>query len=102
MDYRKLYLKFITYLINTFFNGKLTDCWNGFRGFKMKCFENIKLTETNYLVEAETTIKFLKKGYIVREFPTIEYPRKYGNSSNSIINSGFGHLKLLLKEIIFR
>ena len=67
----------------------------------MKCFENIKLTETNYLVEAETTIKFLK-GYIVREFPTIEYPRKYGNSSNSIINSGFGHLKLLLKEIIFR
>ena len=100
--HRKLYLKFITYLINTFFNGKLTDCWNGFRGFKMKCFENIKLTETNYLVEAETTIKFLKKGYIVREFPTIEYPRKYGNSSNSIINSGFGHLKLLLKEIIFR
>mgnify|MGYP001367311153 CR=1 FL=1 len=100
--HRKLYLKLITYLINIFFNGELTDCWNGFRGFRMKCFENIKLTEKNYLVEAETTIKFLKKRYVVKEFPTIEYPRKYGNSSNSVISSGFGHLKLLLREIIFK
>ena len=36
------------------------------------------------------------------EFPTVEYPRKFGKSSNSIISSGFGHLKLLVKEIMFR
>ena len=88
----------------TFFNflqGKLYDCWNGFRGFKLKCFDNIQLKEKNYLVEAETTIKFLKRGYKVMEFPTVEYPRKFGKSSNSIISSGFGHLKLLVKEIMF-
>lgn len=100
--HRKLYLKIITFLINFFFRGKLHDCWNGFRGFKLKCFDNIELKEKHYLVEAETTIKFLKKGYKVMEFPTIEYPRKFGKSSNSIISSGFGHLRLLAKEIIFR
>lgn len=96
--HRKLYLKLITYLINKMFGGKLYDCWNGFRGFRLSCFDKIILNEKKYLVEAESTIKFLKNNFIVKEFPTVEYPRKYGDSSNTIISSGFGHLYLLFKE----
>jgi len=97
--HRKLYLIFITYLINFFFDGKLKDCWNGFRGFKLKCFNKIAIEEKNYLTEAETTIKFLKNKFSILEFPTKENPRKFGKSSNSIIYSGIGHIILIIKNI---
>ena len=32
------------------------------------------------------------------EFPTVEYPRIFIKSSNSIISSGFGHLKIISKR----
>lgn len=97
--HRKIFLKFITFSINKIFKGKLTDCWNGFRGFKLKCFEKIKIEEKDYLVEAETTIKFLKNQHSIYEFPTKENPRLYGKSSNTIFKSGFGHLILIIKNI---
>lgn len=100
--HRKLYLQLISFLVRLFFGGNIKDCWNGFRGFKLSCFKKIELVENDYLVEAESTIKFLKKGLIIKEFPTIEKPRKYGVSSNSIIKSGFGHIYLILKNIIYR
>lgn len=98
--HRKIFLKFITFSINKIFKGKLTDCWNGFRGFRLKCFDYIKIKEKDYLVEAETTIKFLKKQLKVIEFPTKENPRLYGRSSNTIFKSGYGHLLLILKNLI--
>ena len=101
--HRKIYLKFITFLINILFKGNIHDCWNGFRGFKLATFKNekLKIKEKFYLVEAETTINFLKQGYKIVEFPTIELPRKFGKSSNSIIQSGIGHLVLIFKKYFF-
>jgi len=101
--HRKIYLKFITFLINILFKGNIHDCWNGFRGFNLSSFKNkeIRIKEKFYLVEAETTINFLKYGYKIIEFPTIELPRKFGKSSNSIIQSGIGHLILIFKKYFF-
>ena len=96
--HRKIFLKFINFLINKLFKSNLYDCWNGFRGVKLDCFNKIKIMEKNFLVEAEMTIKFLKKKLKIVEFPTIELPRKFGQSSNPPISSGFGHIKLLIKE----
>ena len=101
--HRKIYLKFITQLINKLFNGQIYDCWNGFRGFKLKIFNDkrLKIKEKNYLVEAETTINMLKNNYKIAEFPTIELPRKFGKSSNPILHSGIGHLILIFKKYFF-
>ncbi len=96
--HRKLFLIFITFIINLLFRGNIFDCWNGFRGFKLKCFEEIKIEEKNHLVEAETTIKFLKKKFKIVEFPTKENPRIYGKSVNPPIKSGIGHIILVIKE----
>lgn len=96
--FRKIFLKFINFMINKLFKSNLHDCWNGFRGIRLNCFNKIKITEKDYLVEAEMTIKFLKNKLRVTEFPTIELPRKFGKSSNPTISSGFGHIKLLMKE----
>ena len=97
--HRKLYLILITFLINKIFKGSVSDCWNGYRGFRLKCFEKIEILEKDYLVEAETTIKFLKNNFSIFEFPTKENPRKFGKSSNKIIKSGLGHLTLIFKNI---
>lgn len=98
--HRKLYLIFITFIINFFFGGKLKDCWNGYRGFRLKCFDHINIEEKFYLTEAETSIKFLKKNFLILEFPTKENPRKFGKSSNPIIQSGLGHIILIIKNLI--
>ncbi len=97
--HRKIYLILITFLINKIFKGNVSDCWNGYRGFRLKCFEKIDILEKDYLVEAETTIKFLKNNFLICEFPTKENPRKFGKSGNKIIKSGIGHLTLILKNI---
>ena len=102
--HRKIYLKIITFFINFLFDGNIKDCWNGFRGFRLSCFKNNNLIirEKKYLVEAETTIIFLKNKLRIFEFPTKEFPRKYGESSNSIFQSGIGHIILIFKKFFFK
>jgi hypothetical protein len=50
------------------------------------------------MVEAQQTIRFLKKGYRIVEFPTHEGARIAGQSSNPIFKSGWGHLAMLYDE----
>lgn len=96
--HRLLFLKFITILINIFFNGNLTDCWNGYRGFNIKKLEFVNIDAKDFMIEAQQTIRFLKKKYKISEFPTHEGNRIGGQSSNPIFKSGFGHLWMLFDE----
>lgn len=100
--HRKLFLNFITYLINKLFDGRLTDCWNGYRGMRTESALNLKFDAPNFLIEAQTTIRFLKAGLTVSEIPTIERRRFHGRSQNPVFKSGFGHLKLIFTEYFDR
>jgi len=96
--HRKIFLYFISKMIHLLFGGNVKDCWNGYRGLATKKARALNLDVSNFLLEAQMTIRFLKKGFVVREIPTIERPRYFGASQNPAFSSGWGHLVLLFKE----
>lgn len=96
--HRKLYLFFISRSISLLFGGKIKDCWNGYRGMNVAKAKALNLDASNFLIEAQTTIRFLASKHNVIEFPTVERPRFFGASQNPIFTSGMGHITLLIKE----
>lgn len=100
--HRKLFLLFISTMIQVLFGGKIKDCWNGYRGLAVAKARSLDLDANDFLLEAQMTIRFLKGGGVVREVPTAERPRYFGASQNPAISSGWGHLVLLFKEYLNR
>ena len=96
--HRKLFLFFISKMIQVLFGGNVKDCWNGYRGLAVAKARSLDLDANDFLLEAQMTIRFLKRGFVVREVPTVERPRYFGVSQNPAISSGWGHLVLLYDE----
>lgn len=91
-----------TFLVNIFFNrtGKyITDSINGFRGFKREKLLQLELTAEGFAVEFQATIRALKKGYNIKEIPTIEGQRIGGKSKAKSIPTGLKILGVLIKEL---
>lgn len=100
--HRKIFLLFISFMVKLLFGGDIKDCWNGYRGLNTKAAKTLNLSENDFLLEAQMTIKFLKRGYLVSEVQTIERPRYFGKSQNPVFLSGWGHIFLLIKEFFSR
>lgn len=100
--HRRLYLRIITILINILFNAQLTDCWNGYRGFRLKDVRTIKTDAEDFLIEAQQTIRFSKLNKKIVEFPTVEGKRIAGKSGNPILKSGILHIVLIFSEYLKR
>jgi len=98
--HRLIFLKIITFFVNLFFKGSLTDSWNGYRGFKTKKLKKIKSLANDHLIELEQSIKFLKKKFKITEFPTVEKNRIGGVSKIPIFTTGFLMIILIIKELI--
>lgn len=67
--------KLLTFILNLLFGTKLTDINTGYKVFKRKVLENIKLEESGFAFCEEVTCKALKKGYRIKEVPINYYPR---------------------------
>jgi len=100
--HRKLFLLFISTAIQVLFGGKIKDCWNGYRGLDVAKARGLDLDANDFLLEAQMTIRFLKNNFVVKEVPTFERPRYFGESQNPAISSGWGHLVLLYNEFFDR
>ena len=98
--HRLIFLKIITFFVNLFFKGSLTDSWNGYRGFKTKKLKKIKSLANDHLIELEQSIKFLKKKFKITEFPTVEKNRVGGVSKIPIFMTSFLMIILIIKELI--
>jgi glycosyltransferase involved in cell wall biosynthesis len=97
--HRMLYLRLYTFFLNLSFGTKLTDCWNGYRGFRLAALKSVKTDALGYLIEAQQTIRFKKAGYKICEFPTKEGERIGGASGNPIFQSGYQHITMLFREL---
>lgn len=80
-------------------NKYVTDCINGFRGISKKAWKLMNPNGNGYTIEYQTTIRALKLGLKITEFPTIEGQRIGGESYAKAIPTGLKFLKLLFKEI---
>ena len=101
--FRKWANNAFNFLANSIWNrGKspyVTDCINGFRGITKEAWQKIKPDGSGYTIEYQTTIRALKLGLKIGEFPTIEGERIGGESYASSIPTGVRFLRLLFKEM---
>jgi len=88
-----------TIIVRTIWGGNLTDTINGFRGLKREKLVQLNLECTGFDIEFQTSIRFLKKGWSVAEFPTYEGDRIAGKSSSSSIPTGLLMLQRVWKEL---
>ena len=80
------------------FRAYVTDSINGFRGIKRQAFNALGCDALGYTIEYQTTIRALKAGITIREFPTQESTRVGGESYAKSIPTGLAFLRCLFNE----
>lgn len=88
--------RFHTILTNLLFNGKLKDINSGMKLINVKKFNGI-LKADGFDLEAELSIKALKRMYSIKEVP-INFKDRYGGESKIRISDGFLILWRIIKE----
>ncbi len=89
-------------IINALWNRtdrKISDTLNGFKGIKRSFFSDIKLIDNSFAIEMELVIKCLKKGGRIRELPSFELKRMYGQSHISMVHL-MCFINCLIKNLI--
>ncbi len=87
----------LTFLINFFFSGKITDSQSGFRAFKRNVIESFTLSSQGFEIETELTAKTLKRGLKIKEVP-ITYRKRRGTPSKlSALRAGSRSLMIIMK-----
>jgi len=90
----------INLLIRIITQKRITDSQTGFRAFKKKIINQIKITSKGYQVETELTVKALKNGNTVQEIPITSRKRKDGCSHLNPLTDGFKILKTIMMASI--
>ncbi|MGM9999450.1 MAG: glycosyltransferase family 2 protein [Candidatus Bruticola sp.] len=90
-----------TLIANLLFNKGpyITDTINGFRAVRRCAFEVLNLDECGFPIEYQMSIRAMKKGLRIVEIPTVEGDRLGGESKCLSFPVGWGHVKVLGREI---
>lgn len=89
-------------LANLFFRRTgpfITDSINGFRGITRAAARRLQLDSLDYTIEYQMTIRALKAGLKIVEFPTHEGQRVAGETGAPSIPTGIRFLKKLFAEL---
>jgi len=70
----------ITIAMNYRWNVRVTDVLNGFRAIRRSVALTLDLKANDFDMEQHMVARCLKKGYRIREVPSHEYLRKWGQS----------------------
>ena len=93
---------FFNFLINSFFNGNVTDSQSGYRALNRKAIESLDISSKGFEVETEMTIKALKQGLRVKEVP-ITYSMRRGTPSKlNSIKAGSNIFKTIINSSLGR
>lgn len=77
----------------------ITDSINGYRAITREAARKLKLDSLDYTIEYQMTIRALKAGLSIAEFPTYEGPRVAGETGAQSIPTGLRFLKKLWLEL---
>lgn len=88
----------LTWLINLRCGAALSDSQNGFRAARTSLLSSLGLRAVKHTIELEMTMRALRAGARVTEYPTHEYPRRFGTSSLSVARQGLLFTGVYLRE----
>jgi hypothetical protein len=80
----------------------ITDSINGYRAVTKKALNIISLTAFDYTIEYQMTMRSMKKGLKIVEFPTVEGNRVYGVTGAPSIPTGIAFIKRFALEYFNR
>lgn len=93
--------RFLTLLSNVFTNLNLTDMEVGYKVFKRKVIEEIRLKEDRFGFEPEFTAKIARNGYTVYEVGISYYGRTYEEGKKINWRDGYRAIYAILKYGLF-
>ena len=92
--------RMFTFLVNSFFGGKLTDALFGFKIIKKKVFQEINLDGEFLTLEQQMSIKSMKLNLKIAEIDGVE-PKRVGDEAKMRPLTTGSHLSLqIIKEFI--
>tara|TARA_B100000029_G_scaffold513778_1_gene614389 strand:+ start:406 stop:1083 length:678 start_codon:yes stop_codon:yes gene_type:complete len=93
--------RMFTFLVNSFFGGKLTDALFGFKIIKKKVFEEIHLDGQFLTLEQQMSIKSMKLNLKITEIDGVE-PKRLGDEAKmKPLTTGKQLSSQIIKEFIF-
>lgn len=92
--------RFFTFCVHLLWGGRITDTINGYRSIKKEKLIELNTDEPGFAIEFQMSIRALKLGYSIVEFPTREGDRIGGHSTAYTIPTGWRVLRTLFKELL--
>lgn len=96
--HRKLGNMGFVYLVRLFFGGKYTDLCYGYNAFWRHCLPHFELDCDGFEIEAVMNIRAACTNLAVREVPSFEERRLYGQSHLHVVRDGLRILRVILSE----
>lgn len=93
----KLGNRFLTGLINLFFNLKLNDCLTCYKLFRRDIINMLNLQEQSFTIEIEIVAKSVKKGLRIVEVPISYNPRSYSEGKKIRCKDGIKAIGSIFK-----
>ncbi|MHA1377694.1 MAG: glycosyltransferase family 2 protein [Candidatus Helarchaeota archaeon] len=97
---RKMGNLFFTGLVRIFWNVKVHDAINGFRGIKKEKLLKLNQDATEHEIEFQMTIRSAKLGYRIKEIPTLELERIGGIRKAHTWRMGVRFTKFFMRELL--
>ena len=89
----------ISQIMNWRFRASIQDAQNGFRAIDAKVANNLGLTSKHTEIETEMCMKCFKKKYRIKEVPSMELKRKFGDSNIKLYKHGWSFAWAVLKNL---
>jgi len=77
----------------------ITDSINGYRAITREGARRLQLDAADYTIEYQMTMRALKNGLRIAEFPTLEHPRVAGETQARSIPTGNRFVKAFWREL---
>lgn len=96
--FRRMGNRFLLSVFNHLYDADLTDLCYGFCAFHRRYLEHLDLAATGFEIEAEMTVRAIQSGLRVAEVPSLELPRRAGESNLHAIRDGSRVLATVLRH----
>jgi glycosyltransferase involved in cell wall biosynthesis len=95
--FRRLGNRFLLGVFNSLYDTELTDLCYGFCAFHRRYLEHLALSATGFEIEAEMVVRAMQAGLRIAEVPSLEMPRRAGQSNLHAIRDGFRVLETVMR-----
>jgi hypothetical protein len=85
-------------LVNQLYGAQFTDLCYGFCAFRRTALSALPLSATGFEIETELVVRATMAGLRISEVPSVESPRRYGQSNLRTFRDGRRVLWTLLRE----